>query len=127
MIANNEWRWPTEWSVQYPMLANFAVQHLVQEEDDTMWNGIDGSLSEFSSKVVWEHINHQHGKVRWNKVVWFSQCNPRMAFILWMAIKRKTANTREDREVNDSHGHLFFECDYSKTIWEELKVKVENE
>lgn len=28
--------------------------------------------------------------------------------------------------VNDSHSHLFFECNYSKTIWEALKVKMEN-
>lgn len=26
--------------------------------------------------------------------------------------------------VNDSHGHLFFECDYSKEIWTRLKDRL---
>ena len=62
-----------------------------------------------------------------------------MAFILWMAIKEKLQT--QDRilkwsndqsmkcplckKVNDSHDHLFFECEYSKTIWIELKSKME--
>ncbi|GJY34607.1 reverse transcriptase zinc-binding domain-containing protein [Tanacetum coccineum] len=29
------------------------------------------------------------------------------------------------KTVNDSHRHLFFECDYSRGIWEDLKVKLE--
>ncbi|GKB70721.1 reverse transcriptase zinc-binding domain-containing protein [Tanacetum coccineum] len=28
--------------------------------------------------------------------------------------------------VNDSHNHLFFECDYSRKIWEDLKENMEN-
>ena len=78
--------------------------------------------------------------VRWHKVVWFTQCNPRMAFILWMAMRGKLQT--QDRimvrnndigmkcplckKVNDSHNHLFFECEYSKNIWEKLKGKMEH-
>jgi hypothetical protein len=62
-----------------------------------------------------------------------------MAFILWMAIKGKLQT--QDRVmkwnndpnmkcplcklVNDSHGHLFFECEYSKYVWVDLKAKME--
>ena len=30
------------------------------------------------------------------------------------------------KKVNDSHNHLFFECEYSKNIWEKLKGKMEH-
>ncbi|PWA90456.1 heat shock protein 70 [Artemisia annua] len=35
MIANNMWRWPQEWTVQYPILANLSVPQLVQSADIT--------------------------------------------------------------------------------------------
>ncbi|GJS15650.1 RNA-directed DNA polymerase, eukaryota, reverse transcriptase zinc-binding domain protein [Tanacetum coccineum] len=68
------------------------------------------------------------------------ECNPRLAFILWMAVRRKLQtqdrvmawNNNNDMKcplckmVNDSHNHLFFECDYSRKIWEDLKENMEN-
>ncbi|PWA70878.1 reverse transcriptase zinc-binding domain-containing protein [Artemisia annua] len=89
MISNNQWRWPHEWYDQYLMLSNLTVPQLDNKEDITYWKKNNGSLCEFSSKVAWEHISQQESMVRWNKVVWFSQCNPRMAFILWMAVKER--------------------------------------
>ena len=62
-----------------------------------------------------------------------------MAFILWMAIKGRLQT--QDRlmkwnndtnmkcplckRVNDSHNHLFFECEFSSNVWEKLKDKME--
>ncbi|GJR79018.1 zinc finger, CCHC-type containing protein [Tanacetum coccineum] len=77
--------------------------------------------------------------VKWKNgdVVWFPQCNPRNAFIVWMAILGKLYT--QDRiqkwndgillcplccKVNDSHDHLFFKCDYSKEIWRNLKNRL---
>ncbi|GJT39229.1 RNA-directed DNA polymerase, eukaryota, reverse transcriptase zinc-binding domain protein [Tanacetum coccineum] len=56
-----------------------------------------------------------------------------------MAVKRKLQtqdrmmawNNNNDmkcplcKKVNDSHNHLLFECDFSRIIWEDLKVKME--
>ena len=104
-----------------------------------MWRCVNGSLNEFSSRIAWEHIRQNYEKVKWCNVVWFSQCNPRMAFVLWMAVKRRLQT--QDRVmkwnndfnmkcplcnlVNDSHSHLFFECEFSKEIWSDLKAKME--
>ncbi|PWA81906.1 RNA-directed DNA polymerase, eukaryota, Reverse transcriptase zinc-binding domain protein [Artemisia annua] len=141
VINNGQWRWPNEWGEQYPMLANLNVPNLnPQKQDVSMWKCIDGSLTEFSSRRAWEIIRQQNAKVKCFKVVWFSQCNPRMAFILWMVVKGRLQtqdrvmrwNNDQNMKcplckiVNDSHSHLFFECVYSKSIWEELKEKMEN-
>lgn len=141
MIDNDKWKWPTDWMVQYPILANLKVPKLnSQMQDVSMWKGVDGSITEISSRIAWEHISHQNAKVNWCKVVWFSQCNPRMAFILWMAIKGRlqtqdrvmkwnndpNMKCRLCNMVNDSHSHYFFECEYSKSIWVDLKAKMEN-
>ncbi|PWA91577.1 RNA-directed DNA polymerase, eukaryota, Reverse transcriptase zinc-binding domain protein [Artemisia annua] len=78
----------TERLKKYPVLASLEVPELnSQKEDSTMWKSINGSLVEFSSKAAWKLLSQQNTSVNWNKVVWYTQCNPRMAFILWMAIK----------------------------------------
>ncbi|PWA89784.1 RNA-directed DNA polymerase, eukaryota, Reverse transcriptase zinc-binding domain protein [Artemisia annua] len=140
MIVNDQWRWPNDWRVQYPVLASINVPKLnPQKQDTTMWRCDDGSITQFSTRIAWEHVSQHHDKVRWWKIVWFSRCNPRMAFILWMAIKRRLQT--QDRVmkwnndpnmkcppcnmVNDSHSHLFFECEFSKEIWTVLKAKME--
>ncbi|GJX82048.1 RNA-directed DNA polymerase, eukaryota, reverse transcriptase zinc-binding domain protein [Tanacetum coccineum] len=97
------------------------------QNDETKWAYRNGNLHKFSSKIVWDTISIQNNEVNWHKVVWFSQCNPRMAFILWMAIRRKLHtqdrimvwNNNNDMKyplcstVNDLHNYLFFESLYS--------------
>ncbi|GKD62406.1 reverse transcriptase zinc-binding domain-containing protein [Tanacetum coccineum] len=113
MIVNNKWRWPEEWMERYPILTELEVHKLEESKGDrTMGKSTNDSLMEFSSKVVWELLSQQHTLVRWNKVVWHSQCNPRLAFILWMAIKGRLQT--QDRIMvwsNDSS----MECPLSRT------------
>ena len=71
-------------------------------------------------------------------MVWFSQCIPRHAFILWVALLRRL-NTQDRlmkwkpsnvmlcpfcNNVPDSHNHLFFRCDFPKRIWERIQEKM---
>ncbi|GKD96071.1 RNA-directed DNA polymerase, eukaryota, reverse transcriptase zinc-binding domain protein, partial [Tanacetum coccineum] len=127
----------------------FMIPKTVVKEIDKILKGFlwcKGEIKRGKDKVAWKSmcspkntISNQNNELNWHKVVWFSQCNPRIAFILWMAIKRKLQtqdkvmvwNKKDDMKcslcsiVNDSHNHLFFECDFSRTIWEELKEKME--
>ncbi|GJY81765.1 RNA-directed DNA polymerase, eukaryota, reverse transcriptase zinc-binding domain protein [Tanacetum coccineum] len=140
MIVNDKWCWPEDWVDKYLVLTEIEVPKLeLHKEDSTMWKATNGKLGEFSSKAAWNLLSQQNDVVNWKDVVWFSQCNLRMAFILWMAVKGRLQT--QDRimiwnndtnmkctfckTVNDSHRHLFFECDYSRGIWEDLKVKLE--
>jgi hypothetical protein len=98
-------------------------------------------LINFSTQKAWDDLKVELPVVKWYKAVWFSQCNPRWAFTLWMAIKRKLLT--QDRMMkwcsdtllcplckitNDSHNHLFFQCEYSIEVWKCLKqyIKVTN-
>ncbi|GKC61007.1 RNA-directed DNA polymerase, eukaryota, reverse transcriptase zinc-binding domain protein, partial [Tanacetum coccineum] len=142
--------WHDQWSTKgvisdierkYPVLTKVKVLILNNQlKDKTRWKDVNGNLMDFSSKTAWEVFNSQNAIVKWHKVVWFSQCNPRMAFIMWMAIKRRLQTQdrvmvwNNDKSmkcslykiINDSHNHLFFECDYSKEIWMYFKKKMGN-
>ncbi|GJW69439.1 retrotransposable element Tf2 [Tanacetum coccineum] len=54
-----------------------------------LWLSTDNKESKFSSKLAWLSLKENWLKVEWSKIVWFSQCNPKQAFILWMAIQGK--------------------------------------
>ncbi|GKD18875.1 reverse transcriptase domain-containing protein [Tanacetum coccineum] len=58
-------------------------------EDKTVWIDKKGKEKRFSVREVWKAIRIDCPKVIWYRHVWFSQCIPRHAFILWVAIKGK--------------------------------------
>ncbi|GJX62906.1 RNA-directed DNA polymerase, eukaryota, reverse transcriptase zinc-binding domain protein [Tanacetum coccineum] len=72
---------------------------------------------------------------KWYEHVWYSQCIPRHAFILWMAVKGrlKTLDMISKwmevhsmacylcKEYAESHNHLFFSCPFSERLRERLK------
>ena len=105
-------------------------------EDSVVWKGSNGKKVKFSLRSVWEIFNDNNDVVNWHKAVWFPQCNPRHAFILWLSLHGRLAT--QDRimvwnkqsslicplckTVNDSHEHLFFNCSYSGNIWNEVKT-----
>ncbi|GJU08021.1 reverse transcriptase zinc-binding domain-containing protein [Tanacetum coccineum] len=74
-------------------------------------------------------------KVEWHKIVWFSNCIPRHAFVLWMAMQNRLST--QDRiaiwkpndvmqcafckQCLDSIEHLFFTCVFSIDVWKEMQ------
>ncbi|GJV60324.1 RNA-directed DNA polymerase, eukaryota, reverse transcriptase zinc-binding domain protein [Tanacetum coccineum] len=100
--------------------------------------GYEGKSSQVYVAQAWQAIRPRAREVEWFDVVWFSQCIPRHAFIVWLLIgeKLKTQDkirawevadpvSLEDMKcplcnlIRDSHSHLFFECGISRQ-----KVKV---
>ena len=91
---------------------------------------------EFSVKEAWRALRIDSPKVIWVKHVWFSQCVPRHAFVLWMALRGRLKTTDRlskwfnisctlcplCKTVQESHSHLFFSCNFSKIVWDNLKV-----
>ncbi|GJV55862.1 RNA-directed DNA polymerase, eukaryota, reverse transcriptase zinc-binding domain protein [Tanacetum coccineum] len=140
-IDNEGWKWPTQWFIDHPMLNQYPVPSLEENmEDKLMWCSNDGSLKNFSTSQVWNDTKRLNNKMEWWKVIWFPQNIPRKAFVLWMASKEKLVT--QDKlsrwypnkrwkcplclKVEDSHKHLFFDCDYSNTVWIEVQ-KILNE
>nr|GEV67442.1 hypothetical protein [Tanacetum cinerariifolium] len=123
----------------YPELCNIAIPILSNGVNDKVcWLNNQKEKKEFSTNQVWIDLRDNAKKVEWHHVVWFSQFQPRHAFILWLALKERLAtqdrlarwnNQSNDvcplcKKDKDSHAHLFFKCEFAKQIYEKLKNKM---
>ena len=89
-IRGNGWKWPRDWCNRFKDFLNVPVPSLIEDvEDKGIWINRKGKEKDFSVKEVWKNIRHNSFKVIWSRHVWFSQCIPRHAFIVWMALKGK--------------------------------------
>ncbi|GJT12708.1 RNA-directed DNA polymerase, eukaryota, reverse transcriptase zinc-binding domain protein [Tanacetum coccineum] len=110
-------------------IGNVIVQH--DRVDQLMWRSKSGTLSKFSVKQAYYDIRNDEDQVRWSKLVWFSQNILKHAFILWLAILGRLTTQDKIRSWGsydlmvcplccnemDSHEHLFFQCEYSSSLW----------
>ncbi|GJT71816.1 putative reverse transcriptase domain, reverse transcriptase zinc-binding domain protein [Tanacetum coccineum] len=97
--------------------------------------------SQISVAQAWQAIRPRAPEVEWFDVVWFSQCIPRHAFLVWLLIGEKLETQDKIRAwevadsvslkdmkcplcnlIRDSHSHLFFECGISLQVWQRVKV-----
>ncbi|XP_022003151.1 uncharacterized protein LOC110900574 [Helianthus annuus] len=86
--------------------------------------------------MAWQTIRSHDIEVSWKDFVWFAQCIPKHAFLVWLIMRKKLMtqdkmlvwNQVRRKSMNmmccllcykniDSHGHLFFECEYSAQVW----------
>nr|GEV06483.1 putative reverse transcriptase domain-containing protein [Tanacetum cinerariifolium] len=85
------------------------------KKDKVFWRTGSGRLTDFSVNTTWNDLRECFDFVPWAKLVWFSQCK-------WE--KYGDMKCVFCKNVPDSHDHLFFECEYSKKIWDCLKCMV---
>ncbi|XP_076941343.1 uncharacterized protein LOC143610868 [Bidens hawaiensis] len=131
LVEEGFWRWPVEWnsifhSVQFPSIQN--------HKDDEVWiKDLNGKFVQFSVKDIWHAFRTKDRKVTWCNVVWYPNCIPKHAFLLWLIIKNRLKTqdkvryweTRTDvsqvcpfcDSQPDSHDHLFFRCSFSLKVW----------
>ncbi|XP_022030707.1 uncharacterized protein LOC110931630 [Helianthus annuus] len=143
IYSHGSWSWPMAWRDLFPVLIQLDQLHLNPTKPDRLlWR--DGTDKfDFSSSGVWHSIRHKDPEVNWCNIVWFSQCIPRHAFMMWLVMKGKLLtqdkilNWELSRRKNmnmmccllcyknfDSHAHLFFECEYSSQVWLIIRNKV---
>ncbi|KAK1406216.1 hypothetical protein QVD17_41505 [Tagetes erecta] len=102
----------------------------LRRRDVSIWQDDMGVERKFSVHTVWETIRYRSMEVDWFNIVWFTYCIPRHAFHVWL-VCRKKLNTQDKMrkwDMNmrccplcvkdmDSHEHLFFECEYARQVW----------
>lgn len=90
----------------------------------------------FCVSIAYEYFRPKGVKVLWAKSVWNSFVTPKHAFIGWLAIKNKLLT--KDRLVflqidrrcsfythfSKSTAHLFFDCSFSRAVWDVIRVWV---
>ncbi|GJS20999.1 reverse transcriptase domain, reverse transcriptase zinc-binding domain protein [Tanacetum coccineum] len=89
MIQDGKWIWPNGWWSKFPILKQIKVPALNNENDFVRWLNKEGVSIPFSIRGVWINMRYDYPKVDWYKVVWFSQCTPRHAVIMWLAIQNR--------------------------------------
>ncbi|XP_022040045.1 uncharacterized protein LOC110942580 [Helianthus annuus] len=142
MSSNGSWLWPNAWRDTYPVLIQLdQVQRDVNVQDRLFWKDGD-DFSDYSSSGVWNSIRASEPEVDWASIVWFAQCIPHHAFVMWLIMRRKLTtqdkilqwNTTRRNSMNmmccllcyeniDSHDHLFFECKFSTQVWKTIRTK----
>ncbi|GJU23245.1 RNA-directed DNA polymerase, eukaryota, reverse transcriptase zinc-binding domain protein [Tanacetum coccineum] len=141
MVSGSVWRWPKEWDGRYEEVLNVQVPTFYENATDkVIWVNRKGKEKTVSVNEVWKGIRNNYPKVIWYKHVWFTQCIPRHSFILWMAVRgilktqdklSKWLNVLDMlcpfcKGCKDSHIHLFFDCPFSKRLWEEVVSGIAN-
>nr|GEU78493.1 hypothetical protein [Tanacetum cinerariifolium] len=138
VIHNGEWSWPVDWFSKYPILNSVAAPTLSAMHDRLEWRDKQDLVQPFSVHAVWNCIRPRNAVVNWYDVVWFANCIPIHAFHLWLIAKRglKTQDRLRPWDINgvvvsmhcplcdgqpDSHEHLFFDCGFSKQVWDSVK------
>ncbi|GJX41446.1 RNA-directed DNA polymerase, eukaryota, reverse transcriptase zinc-binding domain protein [Tanacetum coccineum] len=135
-VSDSNWKWPIDWFTKFLTLHMYKVPILNNVvEDKLMWKTNNRLTMKFASGRVWKDMRCLNRKVQWWRVVWFPQNIPRHAFVLWLAVKGKLVTQDKlslwyldkdwkcplCKKIEDSHRHLFFDCDYSKDIWSKIQ------
>ncbi|XP_022003148.1 uncharacterized protein LOC110900572 [Helianthus annuus] len=143
VYANNLWRWPDAWRDLFPVLNQLDCLVLNPNKSDKFKWRFGDQIHDFSLFRAWDSVRHQEEQVNWSNIVWFSQCIPRHAFLMWLIMRRKLLtqdkilswdlSRRKNMNMlccllcyanHDSHEHLFFECEFSSQVWVMVRSKV---
>lgn len=135
-VRNDAWFLPAarcqEMVTIQTAITSVPPPHHANGNDEYLWRQANGSFRpNFSSKDTWEHLRDRSPPVYWNRVVWFKEHIPRNSFMSWLALLRRLPTKDRLRRwgINvpevcvlcsaetENHHHLFFECEFSSSIW----------
>lgn len=137
VLHNNEWRIPfgRGWDEQVRNFNN-ACSGIERKSRNDTWRWKPSRS--FTIKEAIKFIRVETPNVDWSKIVWGKHFLPRYAFILWMACWKRM-NTLDKlldwglsssnvcvlcgRAV-ESQDHLFFQCHYSRQVWNPLMKQI---
>ncbi|GJY34922.1 putative RNA-directed DNA polymerase [Tanacetum coccineum] len=137
VFQNGNVVWPQDLVARYPLLGSVVGLNSVSSINTMEWRDNVGVVKPFLVNAVWQALRPREDKITWVDVVWFPNCIPRHAFNLWLIIKRKlktqdllrswdvsgnlATNCPLCDSISDSHAHLFFDCVFSKQVWNLVK------
>ncbi|XP_021993761.1 uncharacterized protein LOC110890459 [Helianthus annuus] len=93
------WTWPLAWYDLFPVLNNVPHHVLIDHVEDKFCWKLNDKLKDFSTTVVWQSLRTSEMEINWMNIVWFSQCIPKHAFLMWLIIRKKTPNARQNKRL----------------------------
>ncbi|XP_022019374.1 uncharacterized protein LOC110944750 [Helianthus annuus] len=144
IFRDNSWAWPSSWRDLFPAINQLDhIRPDQNKQDRLLWKNGD-KMTDYSSATVWDTIRFREQEITWTSIVWFPQCIPRHAFLVWLIMRRKLLTQDKilkwdfSRRKNmnmmccllcyadvDSHDHLFFECKFSEQVWKSVRDKTD--
>lgn len=92
----------------------------------------------YSISKMYKYLKGEHEKVAWKRLICNNKASPKSVFILWLAIQNRLAT--KDRLLSwnipvdgtcclcqqelETTSHIFFDCSFSKEIWETVLKRI---
>ncbi|XP_013709218.3 uncharacterized protein LOC106412887 [Brassica napus] len=103
-------------------------------KDVDLWRGNMRFKQKFSTHLTWQLTRAPGAQCTWSRGIWFSQTNPKFAFMAWLALRDRlttmdrVSNWSQDvdtacvlcKNATETKKHIFFECSFSSRIWETI-------
>ncbi|XP_071689107.1 uncharacterized protein [Rutidosis leptorrhynchoides] len=86
------------------------------------WITNKGAVVSYSTSQTWDDLKTNANPVPWHHVVWLAVCNrltTQDKLLKWYPTK--SFKCALCGKIEDSINHLFFECDYSAKVWNDVK------
>ncbi|KAJ9536236.1 hypothetical protein OSB04_un000585 [Centaurea solstitialis] len=139
-FLNSVSAWPPDWVQHVPQLEAVPLPTLNDQSDSIVWVTRDGRQGSFTVASTYASFDDVHQLVPWWKAVWYPGHIPKFSFCLWIACHKR--HPTHDRMLTwkheppdwkcslcglcmDSHNHLFFECQFSESVWNQIRLQVE--
>jgi len=135
IIDNEQWQFPPSSSELQATWDSIPFLPCPSSQDVCTWKGHPSG--EFSIASAWELLRDVRPVTSIHHLLWFRGHIPRHSFILWLAYRGRlrtmdrlhsvgilTNNTCILCGINvESHEHLFFECNFTGTVWRAINTK----
>ncbi|KAF9614903.1 hypothetical protein IFM89_021260 [Coptis chinensis] len=132
------------WSTAITSLPEGHIKNLILgtevngylEKDEVVW--VPSTSGGFIVKLAYPVLRKEYTKVKWYRVVWGKLSVPKHSFTLWQLLSN--CLPMQDRLIqkkmlqhsvcslcnasSEHSKHLFFDCQYSKQVWEQVKNRL---
>ncbi|XP_022019376.1 uncharacterized protein LOC110919413 [Helianthus annuus] len=117
---NGEWKWPVAWRDLFLVLIQLDQFCITPNKPDRfMWR--DGNdRKAFSTSCVWNSVCYKETDVEWSTIVWFAQCIPWHAFLMWLIMRVEDVSIGE----NKAPGPDGFTSAFFKHAWDTVGEEV---
>ncbi|KAJ6308766.1 hypothetical protein OIU76_018368 [Salix suchowensis] len=136
IINRDQWCFPPGTTCIQNLWHNINFYPNSLDPDIPIWTL--SSSGEFNIQSAWDQMRARKPYNNLSPIIWHPLHVPRQSIILWLATKgRLRTKDRLPRIVEndsicnlcrregESHDHLFFNCGYSKKVWELISTKAQ--
>ena len=134
IIVRDQWCFPPGSTCIQNLWHNINFYPNSLDPDTPIWTL--SSSGEFNIQSAWDQMRARKPYNKLSPIIWHPLHVPRQSIILWLATKgrlrtkdRLPRTAENDNTCNlcrregESHDHLFFNCGYSKKVWELITTK----